>query len=34
MPYLMRRAEENSSAAGHVSRELQMLSNEIRRRGI
>lgn len=34
MPYLMRRAEENSSAAGHVSRELQMLSKEIRRRGI
>jgi len=34
MPYLMRRAEENSSAAGHVSRELEMLSREIRRRGI
>jgi proline dehydrogenase len=34
MPYLIRRAEENSSAAGHVSRELQLLNKEIRRRGI
>jgi proline dehydrogenase len=34
VPYLMRRAEENSSAAGHMSRELEMLSREIRRRGI
>jgi hypothetical protein len=30
----MRRAEENSSAAGHMSRELDMLNREIRRRGI
>jgi len=34
VPYLMRRAEENSSAAGQVSRELEMLHREIRRRGI
>ncbi|HEV7699020.1 MAG TPA: proline dehydrogenase family protein [Pyrinomonadaceae bacterium] len=34
VPYLMRRAEENSSAAGHVSRELEMLGREIKRRGI
>jgi len=34
VPYLMRRAEENSSAAGHMSRELEMLHNEIKRRGI
>jgi len=34
VPYLMRRAEENSSAAGHMSRELDMLNREVRRRGI
>jgi proline dehydrogenase len=34
VPYLMRRAEENSSAAGHMSRELEMLNRELRRRGI
>jgi len=34
VPYLMRRAEENTSAAGHVSRELEMLSREIHRRRI
>ena len=32
VPYLIRRAEENSSAAGQVSRELEMLSDELRRR--
>ncbi|HTH51543.1 MAG TPA: proline dehydrogenase family protein, partial [Pyrinomonadaceae bacterium] len=34
VPYLMRRAEENSSAAGQMSRELEMLGREILRRGI
>ncbi len=32
IPYLIRRAEENSSAAGQVSRELELLEREIRRR--
>ncbi len=32
IPYLIRRAEENSSAAGHVSRELEMLDRELKRR--
>lgn len=32
VPYLIRRAEENSSAAGQVSRELEMLEREINRR--
>lgn len=32
VPYLIRRAEENSSAAGHMSRELEMLEREIKRR--
>ncbi|MCC6824364.1 MAG: proline dehydrogenase family protein [Acidobacteria bacterium] len=32
VPYLIRRAEENSSAAGHMSRELVMLQKEIKRR--
>ncbi len=32
VPYLMRRAEENSSAAGHMSRELEMLERELKRR--
>ncbi len=32
VPYLIRRAEENSSAAGHVSRELEMLRREMKRR--
>lgn len=32
VPYLIRRAEENSSAAGQVSRELEMLEREIKRR--
>jgi proline dehydrogenase len=32
VPYLIRRAEENSSAAGQVSRELEMLDKELKRR--
>lgn len=32
LPYLIRRAEENSSAAGQVSRELEMLEREMKRR--
>lgn len=34
VPYLIRRAQENSSAAGHVSRELEMIEKEIRRRDL
>lgn len=32
MPYLIRRAEENTSIAGQASRELQMIRKEIKRR--
>lgn len=32
VPYLIRRAEENSSAAGHMSRELEMIERELKRR--
>ncbi|MEP6947168.1 MAG: proline dehydrogenase family protein [Acidobacteriota bacterium] len=32
MPYLIRRAEENSSTAGQVSRELDLIEEEIKRR--
>lgn len=32
VPYLIRRAQENSSAAGQVSRELEMIAKELRRR--
>jgi proline dehydrogenase len=32
VPYLIRRAEENSSAAGQVSRELEMIEKELKRR--
>ncbi len=32
IPYLIRRAEENSSIAGQVSRELTLIRNEIKRR--
>jgi len=32
IPYLIRRAEENSSAAGHMSRQLEMIDREIKRR--
>ena len=34
IPYLIRRAEENSSAAGQVSRELSMIRKELKRRNI
>ncbi len=34
IPYLMRRAQENSSVDGQMSRELSMLKKEIKRRGI
>jgi len=32
MPYLIRRAEENTSVAGQTSRELELLKKELRRR--
>jgi len=32
IPYLIRRAHENSAAAGQVSRELEMISKELKRR--
>jgi proline dehydrogenase len=32
LPYLMRRAEENSSVTGQVSRELELISAELQRR--
>ncbi len=34
MPYLIRRAEENTSVAGQISRELKLLKKERKRRGI
>ena len=34
MPYLFRRAEENSSIKGQTSRELKLISKEIQRRKI
>jgi proline dehydrogenase len=34
IPYLIRRAEENTSVVGQVSRELDLISRELRRRGI
>ncbi|HSI88080.1 MAG TPA: proline dehydrogenase family protein [Pyrinomonadaceae bacterium] len=34
LPYLIRRAEENTSTAGQVSRELVMIKAEMQRRGI
>ncbi len=34
IPYLIRRAEENSSAAGQVSRELILIDRELKRRGL
>ena len=34
MPYLIRRAEENTSVAGQTSRELDLLKREKERRGI
>ncbi len=32
VPYLVRRAEENSSAAGQISRELDLITKELKRR--
>jgi proline dehydrogenase len=32
MPYLIRRAEENTSVGGQSGRELQLISEELRRR--
>ncbi len=32
MPYLFRRAEENSSVKGQSSRELKLIQREVRRR--
>ena len=32
MPYLIRRAEENTSVAGQSSRELELISKELKRR--
>jgi proline dehydrogenase len=34
MPYLIRRAEENTSVAGQTSRELRLLKTERKRRGV
>jgi len=34
MPYLIRRAEENTSVAGQTNRELELLKKERNRRGI
>jgi len=32
IPYLIRRAQENSSAAGYMSRELESIDKELKRR--
>jgi proline dehydrogenase len=34
IPYLLRRAEENSSVGGQVTRELNLLKSEMKRRGL
>lgn len=34
IPYLMRRAEENTSVVGQVSRELDLINQELKRRGM
>lgn len=34
LPYLIRRAEENTSAAGQTSRELKLIKKELQRRGL
>ncbi|MEO7673758.1 MAG: proline dehydrogenase family protein [Pyrinomonadaceae bacterium] len=34
IPYLVRRAEENSSAAGQISRELDLINKELKRRSL
>jgi proline dehydrogenase len=34
VPYLMRRAQENSSVSGQTGRELGLIKKEMRRRGL
>jgi proline dehydrogenase len=34
IPYLIRRAQENSSVTGDMSRELKLLDSEMKRRGL
>ena len=34
IPYLMRRAQENTSVAGQTSRELSLIEKEIKRRNL
>jgi proline dehydrogenase len=34
VPYLIRRAEENSSVTGDMGRELSFIKKEIKRRGL
>jgi len=34
IPYLMRRAQENSSISGHTGRELGLIKKELKRRGV
>lgn len=34
VPYLVRRAQENSSITGDMSRELKLLDTEMKRRGL
>ncbi len=34
VPYLIRRADENSAAAGQVSRELRLIEKELKRRSL
>jgi proline dehydrogenase len=34
IPYLMRRAQENTSVAGQTGRELALINQEIKRRGL
>jgi proline dehydrogenase len=34
IPYLMRRAKENTSVTGQVSRELDLIAKELKRRNI
>jgi proline dehydrogenase len=34
LPYLFRRAEENTAIAGQMGRELKLITKEMKRRGI
>jgi proline dehydrogenase len=34
VPYLVRRAEENTAIAGQMSRELDLIKKELKRRGL